>query len=52
MRLGTGNTQQKSKVDLDEVECYLSNMIYKVCTNLETLIFTDLEFANACCRTL
>ncbi|DAA78091.1 TPA_exp: Uncharacterized protein A8136_5794 [Trichophyton benhamiae CBS 112371] len=29
MRLGTGNTQQKSKVDLDEVECYLSNMIYK-----------------------
>ncbi|EGE06818.1 COP9 signalosome complex subunit 12 [Trichophyton equinum CBS 127.97] len=29
MRLGTGNTEQKSKVDLDEVECYLSNMIYK-----------------------
>ncbi|EFR04426.1 hypothetical protein MGYG_07433 [Nannizzia gypsea CBS 118893] len=29
MRLGTNNTQQKTKVDLDEVECYLSNMIYK-----------------------
>lgn len=32
MRLGTRNTQQKAKVDFDEVECYLSNMIYKVCT--------------------
>lgn len=51
MRLGTGNTQQKSKVDLDEVECYLSNMIYKVSTNLEVL-FADPEFANLCCRTL
>lgn len=51
MRLGTGNTEQKSKVDLDEVECYLSNMIYKVCTDLKSLIFVVPEFANVCCRT-
>ncbi|KAM5442820.1 COP9 signalosome (CSN) subunit [Microsporum ferrugineum] len=29
IRLGTKNTEEKAKVDLDEVECYLSNMIYK-----------------------
>ena len=29
IRLGT-RTEEKTRVDMDEVECYLSNMIYKV----------------------
>ncbi|KAK2736851.1 COP9 signalosome (CSN) subunit [Myotisia sp. PD_48] len=29
IRLGTKKTEEKTRIDLDEVECYLSNMIFK-----------------------